>query len=295
MRVDVYNILNEVLEERYCETAGVHASHANSNKQCINNAHFSGITSTRLCKTKVRSGFGTRLTKHSFHKREEERQHKKGAMNVLQSSRCLLLLSILLSTDLSAFAGKVLVFPVEGSHWVNMNLLIEDLHSSGHEVTVVRTTSSWYVKEHSPHYKAITVSLPEAMNIEKQDFFISFLSEMIEIQKHSGSPVAFVQFYWKMLRTLYGMHWQASQLVVEMFENPVLMKQLYEERYDLALIDPGLPPGVLVAHKLKLPVVYNVKWITSGEGHSVIAPSPVSYVPAALSQLPNRNRLLEKG
>ncbi|KAK2870369.1 hypothetical protein Q8A67_024761 [Cirrhinus molitorella] len=132
----------DVLEERYCETAGVHASHANSNKQCINNAHFSGITSTRLCKTKVRSGFGTRLTKHSFHKREEERQHKKGAMNVLQSSRCLLLLSILLSTDLSAFAGKVLVFPVEGSHWVNMNLLIEDLHSSGHEVTVVRTTSS---------------------------------------------------------------------------------------------------------------------------------------------------------
>lgn len=210
-------------------------------------------------------------------------------MTVLQSSRCLLLLSILLSTDFpSALAGKVLVFPVDGSHWVNMNILIEVLHSSGHEVTVVRTATSWYVKEHSPHYKAITVTLPEPINIEKQDFFISFLSKMLEIQKHGGSPIAFVQFYWQMSKTLYGMHWQASQLVVEIFENPVLMKQLYEGRYDLVLIDPGLPAGVLVAHKLKLPMVYNVRWITSGEGHFVVAPSPVSYVPAAGSHLPNR-------
>lgn len=210
-------------------------------------------------------------------------------MNVLKSSWGLLLLSVLLSTDLpSALAGKVLVFPVDGSHWVNMNILIEDLHSSGHQVTVVRTASSWYVKEHSPHYKAITVTLPEPINLEKQDFFISFLSKMLEIQKHGGSPLAFVQFYWQMLTTLYGMHWQASQLVVEIFENPVLMKQLYEGHYDLALIDPGLPAGVLVAHKLKLPMVYNVRWITSGEGHFVVAPSPVSYVPAAGSQLSNR-------
>ncbi len=209
-------------------------------------------------------------------------------MTVLQSSRCLLLLSILLSTDFpSALAGKVLVFPVDGSHWVNMNILIEVLHSSGHEVTVVRTTTSWYVKEHSPHYKTITVTLPEPINIEKQDFFISFLSKMLEIQKHGGSPIAFVQFYWQMLKTLYGMHWQASQLVVEIFENPLLMKQLYDGRYDLVLIDPGLPAGVLVAHKLKLPMVYNVRWITSGEGHFVVAPSPVSYVPAAGSHLSN--------
>lgn len=184
-------------------------------------------------------------------------------MNVLKPSWSLLLLSVLLSTDLpSALAGKVLVFPVDGSHWVNMNILIEDLHSSGHEVTVVRTASSWYIKEHSPHYKAITVTLPEPINIEKQDFFISFLSEILEIQRHGGSPLAFVQFYWQMLKNLYGIHWQASQLVVEMFENPVLMKQLYEGHYDLVLIDPGLPAGVLVAHKLKLPMVYNVKWIT---------------------------------
>lgn len=34
-------------------------------------------------------------------------------------------------------------FPVDGSHWVNMNILIQVLHSGGHEVTVVRTASSW--------------------------------------------------------------------------------------------------------------------------------------------------------
>lgn len=216
-------------------------------------------------------------------------------MKVLKASHCLLALSVLFVTDLpSALAGKVLVFPVDGSHWVNMNILIGFLHSSGHEVTVVRTASSWYVKEDSPHYTAITVTLPEPINIETPDFFVSFLSKMLEIKKHGGSLLAFMQFYWQMLTALSDMHRQASQLVVEIFENPVLMKQLFEGRYDVVLTDPGLPTGVLVAHKLGLPMVYNVRWITSGEGHFVVAPSPPSYIPAAGSQLSNRMSFVER-
>lgn len=230
-----------------------------------------------------------------FHQKEDQTQREKGAMNIPKSSRCLLLLSLLLSTAVpSALAGKVLVFPVDGSHWVNMNIIIELLHSNGHEITVVRTASSWYVKEKSPHYTSITVTLPEAINIEKPDFFISFLSQMIEIQKHGGSPIAFVQFWWQMMSNLYSMHQIASQLVVEIFENPTLMKQLQDGNFDLVLIDPGLPAGVLVAHKLRLPMVYNVRWIASGEGHSIIAPCPISYVPASGSQLPDRMTFLER-
>ncbi|XP_051543147.1 UDP-glucuronosyltransferase 2A2-like [Myxocyprinus asiaticus] len=209
-------------------------------------------------------------------------------MDVLSGLCCLLVLSIFLTTDTSfALAGKVLVFPVDGSHWVNMKLLIEDLHSAGHEVTVVRTASSWYIKEDSPYYKAITVPLPEPINIEDQDFMVTFLSKMLEIQRQGGSLLATMQFYWQMLTMLSKIHHQASQLVVEIFENPVQMKQLYDAHYDVALIDPGLPVGVLVAHKLGLPTVFNVRWIMSGEGHFVVAPSPVSYVPAPGSTLPN--------
>ncbi len=59
----------------------------------------------------------------------------------------------------------------------------------------------------------------------------------------------------------------------------MLVKRLQDERYDLVLTDPAFACGVILAHYLKLPLVLNVRWITSGEGHFAIAPSPMSYVP----------------
>nr|XP_040031918.1 UDP-glucuronosyltransferase 2C1-like [Gasterosteus aculeatus aculeatus] len=193
----------------------------------------------------------------------------------------LLLASTSLLTGSGVLAGKILVFPVDGSHWVNMNLLIQSLHSRGHEVTVVRTATSWYVKENAPHYRSLTVTLPGAISIEEEDFFVTFLVKMLAIHKEGASISGFVKFYWEMLGTLSNIHRQASLLAVEMFENKTLMQSIRNTQFDVVLLDPGLPVGVLVAHELKLPTVFNVRWITSGEGHFVVAPSPTSYVPTS--------------
>ena len=187
-----------------------------------------------------------------------------------------------------AHGGEILVFPVEGSHWVNMKLLIEGLHARGHKVTVIRTSNSWYIKEDSPHYSSITITMPEAMSIEKQDFFVTFLVRMLEIQKEGASVMAFLSFYSEMLTALSKMHEEASQLVVQMFENKNLIQSLRDTKYDMVLLDPAIPVGVLVAHELKLPTVFNVRWITSGEGHFVVAPSPVSYVPTSGCAVPDK-------
>ncbi|KAK2884405.1 hypothetical protein Q8A73_020879 [Channa argus] len=175
--------------------------------------------------------------------------------------------------------GKILVFPVDGSHWVNMNLLIQSLHARGHEVTVVRTATSWYIKENAPHYHSITVTLPEAIILEEQDFFVTFLVKMLAIQREGATLIGFVKFYWEILGTLSKIHEQASRLGVEIFENKTLMQSIRDTQFDVVLLDPGLPVGVVVAHELKLPTIFNVRWITSGEGHFVVAPSPTSYVP----------------
>ena len=195
---------------------------------------------------------------------------------------CVVLpMALALLSAASIQGGKVLVFPVDGSHWINMNLLIEGLHGRGHEVTVVRTSTSWYIKEQSPHYTSITIPLSEAMNLENQDFFVEFLSKMLALQKEGASVWAFVAFYRQMLTTLSGIHHEACQVAVKMFEDKALMQNLRDAQYDVVLMDPGLPIGVLLAHELKLPTVFNVRWITSGEGHFVVAPSPVSYVPTS--------------
>lgn len=75
-----------------------------------------------------------------------------------------------------------------------------------------------------------------------------------------------------------------AELVVTMFENQTLMTDLKEAEYDLVLTDPVFPAGVLVAHYLQLPLVLNVRWHLSGEGHFAIAPSPLSYVPQIFSR-----------
>ncbi|XP_033182695.1 UDP-glucuronosyltransferase 1-2-like [Anabas testudineus] len=199
------------------------------------------------------------------------------------SRLCLLplVVSVSLLMTSSVQGGKVLVFPVDGSHWVNMNLLIQTLHDRGHEITVVRTATSWYIKENAPHYHSITITLPEAIVIEDQDFFVTFLMRMIAIQRKGASLIGFLNFYWEMLSTLSKIHQQASLLAVEMFENKTLMQSLRDTHFDVVLLDPGLPAGVVVAHELKLPTIFNVRWVTSGEGHFVVAPSPTSYVPTS--------------
>ncbi|CAL9699563.1 unnamed protein product [Knipowitschia caucasica] len=214
----------------------------------------------------------------------------RGSMDILSRLSLLTFLSFLTT----AWSGKVLVFPVDGSHWVNMNLMIQGLHSRGHEVTVVRTATSWYVKETAPHYSSLTITIPEAICIEKEDFFVSFLVKMLAIKKEGGSPMAFLSFYWEMLGTLSIIHQQASMVGVQMLEDKALMQKLRDTKYDLVLIDPGLPVGVLVAHALGLPTVFNVRWITSGEGHFVVAPSPTSYVPTSGVALPDKMTFLQR-
>ncbi|XP_056905699.1 UDP-glucuronosyltransferase 1-2-like [Takifugu flavidus] len=202
-------------------------------------------------------------------------------------SLTVLLVGVSLIASPSVHGGRILVFPVDGSHWVNMNLIVQSLHAKGHEVTVVRTSTSWYIKETALHYRSITISLPEAICIEEPNFFHSFLSEMLKIQKDGGA-LSFVRFYWEVLTTLSMIHQQASMMGVEIFKNKTLLQSLHDTEFDVVLIDPGLPVGVLVAHELKLPTVFNVRWVTAGDGHFVVAPSPTSYVPISGNAMSDR-------
>lgn len=59
--------------------------------------------------------------------------------------------------------GNILVFPVDGSHWVNMKYLLEELHARGHSLTVIRYSDSRYIEEKSPLYTSITIEMKESL------------------------------------------------------------------------------------------------------------------------------------
>ncbi|KAJ8370131.1 hypothetical protein SKAU_G00101590, partial [Synaphobranchus kaupii] len=182
-------------------------------------------------------------------------------------------LLLLLLAGSGSKGGRVLVYPVDGSHWLNMRILVEALHTQGHQVTVLRSSTSWYVSEHSPHYSSITVHQDTVQNIESEDFMSSFLHRSLEIRKQGGSPLAFLALYSNLFHMLTGNHMAVAHMARTMLKDQALMQRLREACFDLVLTDPVFPLGVLVAQYLQLPLVLNVRWIPHGEGHFAIAPS----------------------
>ncbi|TWW57161.1 UDP-glucuronosyltransferase 2B20 [Takifugu flavidus] len=88
--------------------------------------------------------------------------------------------------------GKVLVYPVDGSHWLNMKILLELLHSRGHEITVIRSSTSWYISEVSPYYTSITIAQDHSHHIKGQDFMTSFLKRSIEIRRREENVISHI-------------------------------------------------------------------------------------------------------
>lgn len=73
--------------------------------------------------------------------------------------------------------GNILVFPVDGSHWINMKVLLEELHARGHNITVIRASTSWYIAEKSPLYTSITLDMNEGL----ENFFEVYLKEHMRV------------------------------------------------------------------------------------------------------------------
>ncbi|KAM4620672.1 UDP glucuronosyltransferase 5 family, polypeptide D1 [Polymixia lowei] len=198
------------------------------------------------------------------------------------------LMSLLLAPPCDG--GKILVFPLDGSHWINMKILIEELHARGHTMTVIRASSTWYIAEESPFYTSITI--PQV--IEFEDFFEVFLQKHMRAQREGASAFTFFKLTKDFLNMISIAHLHACEMLTEILDNENMVRGLLDTQYDLVLADPAIAAGVVLAKYLKLPVVLNVRWITSGEGHFAIAPSPLSYVPVPGSHLTDKMSFLQR-
>ncbi|XP_036451400.1 UDP glucuronosyltransferase 5 family, polypeptide G2 [Colossoma macropomum] len=180
---------------------------------------------------------------------------------------------------------------MEGSHWVNMEVLVKELHSRGHQLSVIRQSKSWFVQERSPYYTSIPVKL-----VKKEagvDLFSTAMHNVLEGRRKGPFAGALAQVS-ELSRIMKMAHRLTCGMLSTLLEDKDLMAQLRDDHYDLMLTDPGMPAGTIVAHYLNLPLVYNVRWTTFGEGHFSIAPSPISYVPVPGTGLTDHMGLLER-
>ncbi|XP_041656633.1 UDP-glucuronosyltransferase 1A5-like [Cheilinus undulatus] len=214
-----------------------------------------------------------------------------GSMPVQSVCGILVLLSVcLVPFTPSCNGGNILVFPVDASHWVNMKILLVELHARGHNITVIRASNSWYIDEKSPLYTSISLPMDKGM----KNYLDDFVHENIRVQREGASLLTVVKLIKNFFSIILEIHELWVGMTARLLDDENMVQRLRDAKYDLVITDPAIATGVVLAKFLKLPTVLNVRWITSGDGHFMIAPSPLSYIPAPGSGLTNKMTFIQR-
>ncbi|XP_069785330.1 UDP-glucuronosyltransferase 1A5-like isoform X2 [Narcine bancroftii] len=188
-----------------------------------------------------------------------------------------------------ASSANILVVPMDGSHWVNMRVLMKTLHAHGHSLSVLHSSNSFNITKEPALYRSWVVQLDHKMGIlEDPEKVTNLVVEMLEMLHQGNKLLARLRISLRLQDLMRDVHAATSHFIVQLFEDAQLMRRLEEADFKLVLTDPLLPVGQMLARRLGVPLVYNVRWVNNGDGHHLIAPSPISYVPVVGSWLTDR-------
>ncbi|XP_032385686.1 UDP-glucuronosyltransferase isoform X2 [Etheostoma spectabile] len=170
---------------------------------------------------------------------------------------------------------KVLVVPMDGSHWLSMKILVKELSHRGHEVLVLVPEYSLLMNS-SDSFK--TEFYPVSFTKDELDGKLNELANGAFLK-----PPEFTDLFINVQRLVSFTSLQVKGCESLLYNMP-LMSQLKDEEFDLVLTDPFLPCGSILAHAFSIPVVYFLNGLPC-ELHTKASqcPSPPSYVPVFYS------------
>ncbi|XP_036175128.1 UDP-glucuronosyltransferase 1A9-like isoform X4 [Myotis myotis] len=184
-----------------------------------------------------------------------------------------------------AQAGKLLVIPMDGSHWFTMRSVVEKLSHRGHEVVVVRPEVSWRLGQ-SSNYTVKTYST---------SYTLEDLNDQFRI---------FADSQWKTRdQSIFALIMNPSNSVFKyffsncrnLFNDKKLVKYIEDSSFDAVFLDPFDMCGLIVAKYFSLPsVVFSRGLFCHYLEEGAQCPSPLSYVPRFLLGFSNAMTFREK-
>lgn len=200
----------------------------------------------------------------------------------------LLLLCLLLCVfgPSVSHAGKLLLFPLDGSHWLSVLGVVQQLQQKGHEVVVITPEASVHIKE-GPFYTLRKYPVP--FQVENMTAYFTELGHSAFEQDPLLLRV--VKAYKRVKRQSAMFLSGCSHLL----HNAEFMASLEESHFDAVLTDPFLPCGSIVAQFLALPSVYFLNTLPcSLDLEATQCPAPLSYVPISMSLNSDHMNFLER-
>ncbi|XP_066478222.1 UDP-glucuronosyltransferase 1-6-like [Tiliqua scincoides] len=171
--------------------------------------------------------------------------------------------------------GKLLVIPQDGSHWLSMRAVVEELSKRGHEIVVVAPEVNLLLKE-SKYYTRKLHAVPYTPDALVQRFRVFGNQPFEEV----SFPVMVIRAYTVMLHLIEMFFTNCEALL----KNREVMQYLEKNNFDALFTDPALPCGVILAEHLSIPSVYFFRGFPCGLEHAITkCPNPVSYVPRCYS------------
>uniref|UniRef100_A0A673M723 Uncharacterized protein n=1 Tax=Sinocyclocheilus rhinocerous TaxID=307959 RepID=A0A673M723_9TELE len=178
-----------------------------------------------------------------------------------------LVISIVCSAALeqgkSSWTGKLLVVPMDGSHWTGVKAVAEEMGRRGH--TVIPEISMRL----GPGKHYITKTFPVTYG---QDLIDQMIGEHVhELTEPEQSLLKSVSLKVDFMRNAFNYMASTTESLLKSRE---LIEFLREQNFDAVLTDPALPMGTILAYNLSVPAVY--------------IPDPPSYIPRFFTQYSDR-------
>ncbi|NXX92238.1 UD11 glucuronosyltransferase, partial [Centropus bengalensis] len=189
-------------------------------------------------------------------------------------SAMLVLLLFLLSL---AAGRKLLVVPVDGSHWLSMREVVDSLSQKGHEIVVVAPEANLRIK---PTKNFFLKTYPVPFTQEELVANIQALSN--DVFEGGSVLERIARFYQRLNETTAIFLSTCAHLMY----NEELVRYLEESKFDAVFTDPMIPCGQILAEHLSLPSVFYLQQLPCNlEFEATQCPYPPSYVPRIITAL----------
>ncbi|XP_040181871.1 UDP-glucuronosyltransferase 2A1-like isoform X1 [Rana temporaria] len=192
----------------------------------------------------------------------------------------------------TAYSGKILAWPTDGSHFMNLNVILENLAHKGHEVTVLVNSANLIMdtsKTSALKFEVFPVAFSRTRN-EK------LLEEFLRLWIYDLPNMSYWEFFTRMKKAM------ADSLEVQLLvcdgiiKNKEMLRKLKDEKFDVLVADPLAPCGELIAEIIGVPFVYSFRFSMANIIERLCGqqPMPFSYVPAIMTEFTDRMSFIER-
>ncbi|NWU85860.1 UD11 glucuronosyltransferase, partial [Onychorhynchus coronatus] len=176
-----------------------------------------------------------------------------------------------------ASAGKLLVIPMEGSHWLSMREVLAELSKRGHEIVVLAPDNKILI-DSSDIYDLKTYPVP----IKKEE--MEALIRSFGPRCFSEDP--FLIRFWNVLKYFRKSASLFEATCRSLLYNKEVMKYIQGSKFDAIFTDPFNPCGQIIAVHFSIPSVFFMRGVPCNiDIQAAQSPDPPSYVPRMFSLL----------